>query len=100
MASYVTLIRFTERGEEHVKESPARAATFKARAKSMGVKVKELLWTLGDIDGVLLFEADDDETAAAALLSLNALGNVKTETLRAFTASEMEGIVKKAFAKR
>lgn len=100
MATYVTLIHFTERGEEHVKESPQRAAAFKARAKSMGVKIKELLWTFGDVDGVLLFEASDDESAAAALLALNALGNVKTQTMRAFTAAEMEGIVSKAFAKR
>lgn len=100
MASYVTLIRFTDRGEQHIKESPQRAAAFKSRAKSMGLKVKELLWTLGEIDGVMLFDAEDDETAAAALLSLNALGNVKTQTHRAFTAAEMEGIVHKAFAKK
>jgi uncharacterized protein with GYD domain len=95
MASYVTLINFTAQGETHIQDSTKRAAAFKAGARKMGVKVKEIYWTLGAYDGVLLFEAPDDETAAVALLSLDALGNVRTQTLRAFTAAEMDGILAK-----
>lgn len=97
MASYVTLLRFTEQGETRVKDSCQRAEDFKAKADKMGIKVKEIFWTLGKYDGVLVLDAPDDETAAAALLAVEALGNVKTQTMRAFTAAEMKGIVAKAF---
>lgn len=99
MATYVTLIHFTEPGGKHIKDSPKRAAAFRSRAKALGLKVKEMLWTLGAYDGLLVFDAPDDETAAAGLLTLDALGNVRTQTLRAFTAEEMASIVERAFAK-
>ena len=56
----------------------------------MGVKVTNIYWTLGDHDGVLIFEAPDDETATTLLLHLGAMGNVHTTTVRAFTAAEMD----------
>ena len=59
----------------------------------MGVKVTQTYWTIGDHDGVLIFEAPDDETATAFLLHLGAAGNVHTSTDRAFTASEMDQIL-------
>ena len=61
----------------------------------MGVKVTDIYWTLGDYDGVLIFEAADDETASTLLLYLGAAGNVHTTTCRAFTAAEMDQIVAK-----
>ena len=70
-------------------------AIFKAEAKNLGAKVKDIYWTLGDHDGLLILEAPDDETAAAAILHLGAMGNVHTTTCRAFTAAEMEKIVSK-----
>jgi uncharacterized protein with GYD domain len=59
----------------------------------MGCKVTNTYWTFGRFDGVLIFEAPDDETAAALMLHLGSLGNVQTQTARAFTAPEMEKIV-------
>lgn len=98
MASFISLINFTELGGTHMKESPQRAATFKASAAALGVTVKEVYWTLGAYDGVVVLEAPDDAAATAALLALGALGNVRTHTLRAFTAAEMGPILAKAFA--
>ena len=40
-----------------------------------------------------VFEAPDDETAAAVLLAADMLGNIRTQTLRAFTPPEMEKIL-------
>ncbi len=93
MATFITTITFTEKGLQGIHESPKRAATFKAAAKKMGVKVKDVYWTLGHFDGVILFEAPDEETATAAMLHLSALGNVHTTTARAFASTEMEKVV-------
>ena len=95
MPTYITLTHFTDQGVKHVRESPARAASFTAAAKKLGVKVTNIYWTLGDYDTVIISEAPDDETAAAVMVSLASRGNVRPKTLRAFTASEMETIVGK-----
>ncbi len=96
MATFITTIKFTEQGLKGIDETTKRAAALKASAKKLGVKVKDVYWTLGDHDGVLIFEAPDDETATTLLLHLGALGNVHTTTVRAFTAAEMDKILDKS----
>jgi uncharacterized protein with GYD domain len=93
MATFITTIKFTEKGIQGIHESPKRAAAFKAAAKKMGVKVTEIYWTLGYFDGVVIFDAPDDESATAAMLHLSAQGNVHTTTARAFKSTEMEKVV-------
>ncbi len=93
MATFITTIKFTEKGIQGIQESPKRAAAFKAAAKTMGVKISGLYWTLGAFDGVIVFEAPDDETATAAMLSLASKGNVQTTTSRAFDAGEIEKVI-------
>jgi uncharacterized protein with GYD domain len=95
MATYVTLFKFTDQGVKKFKDTCKRAADFKASAKKLGIEVKEQYWCMGRYDGVMIFEAPDDETSTAGLLSLVSLGNVTTQTLRAFTAAEMGKIVGK-----
>jgi uncharacterized protein with GYD domain len=96
MSTYIVLINFTQQGLQNVHESPHRAAAFKAAAKKIGVKVREVFWTLGSYDGVLIFEAESDKAATSATLALSSLGNVHTQTLRTFTAPEFADIVKKS----
>ena len=93
MATFITTIQFTEQGAKSIKDSPKRAAAFKAAAKALGVKVTSLHWTLGPFDGVIVCDAPDEATVTAAMLQLSMLGNVKTSTARAFDAGEMEKIV-------
>ena len=93
MATFIATIKFSEKGIQGIKESPKRAAAFKAAAKKMGVKVTDIYWTLGYFDGVIIFDAPDDETATAAMLHLSSLGNVHTTTARAFGSTEMEKVV-------
>jgi uncharacterized protein with GYD domain len=59
----------------------------------MGVKVAGIYWTLGAFDGVIVWEAPDEETATAALLHLGSLGNVRTQTARAFGPTEMQKVL-------
>lgn len=95
MATYITNIKFTQQGVKGIDDTTKRAAALKAAAKKMGAKVTDIYWTMGDYDGVLIFQAPDDETAASVLLHLGAAGNVHTSTVRAFTAAEMDKILTK-----
>jgi len=95
MATFITTIKFTQQGIKGIDQTTKRAAALMAVAKKMGATVKDIYWTLGDHDGVLIIEAPDDETATALLLNLAAGGNVHTTTVRAFTAAEMEKILAK-----
>jgi len=95
MATFISTIKFTEQGIKAIHETTKRAASVKAAAKKMGVKVTSIFWTLGSYDGLLIFEAPDDETATALMLLISTSGNVQTTTARAFTAAEMDGILGK-----
>jgi uncharacterized protein with GYD domain len=93
MPTFITTLRFTPQGMTNIRDTTKRAAAFKAAAKKMGVEIKEQLWTLGPFDCLAVLEAPDDETATALMLNLGALGNVHTQTTRAFTATEMDKIL-------
>jgi uncharacterized protein with GYD domain len=95
MATFVSSIKFTPQGIKAVGETTKRAAAFKATAKKMGVKVSEIFWTLGPYDGLVIFDAPDDETATALMLQIGSLGNVQTTTARAFSAAEMDKVLAK-----
>ena len=95
MVTYVVLGNFTDQGARNVKDSPKRADAFKEMAKTFGVTVREIVWTQGRYDVVTVLEAPDEAAAMSLSLSLSALGNVRTETLRAFSAADMTKIVGK-----
>jgi uncharacterized protein with GYD domain len=93
MATFISTIKFTAQGMTNIQDTCKRAAGVKAAARKMGVKITDIFWTLGAFDGLIVFEADNDETATALLLHFGSQGNVQTQTVRAFTASEMEKIL-------
>ena len=94
--TFITLMKFTDQGIRNVKDTVERAKSFTEGAESkFGVKVKELYWTLGEYDLVGITDCPDEETATAMALSLGSLGNVRTLSMRAFTAKEMSGILAK-----
>jgi len=95
MPTYITLFGWTDQGIRNVKDTAKRAEQFKGLVKKAGGWVKNVYWTLGRYDGVIVFEAPDDAVATALLLSAGSLGNVRSETLRAFTEDEMKGVLAK-----
>ena len=95
MAKFISLVNLTEQGVRDFKVSPDRAAKFKTMAQKIGVTVKDVYWTMGAHDVVLILEAPNDEAIVAAMLDLASLGNVRTQTLRAFDSSEMKEIISK-----
>jgi uncharacterized protein with GYD domain len=95
MARYISLIRLADQGIRNIKDTVKRGDPARAEAEKMGVKIIEEFWTMGAYDEVVLFEAPDDETMTAFACKVSSLGNVKTETMRAFRKDEMEGILSK-----
>jgi uncharacterized protein with GYD domain len=95
VVTYVVLATFTDQGVKHAKESPKRAEAFKQMAETFGVTVKDIFWTQGRYDIVIVIEAPDELSATALNLSLSALGNIRTESLRAFSSADMMEIVAK-----
>ena len=95
MAHYVLLTNFTDQGVKGVKDTVKRAEAFKALAARSGVKVHSLFWTLGQYDVVAIAEAEDDIAATALGLSIASLGNVRTQTLKAFDAADMAKVIAK-----
>ena len=95
MATFIMLGSFTDQGIRSVKDTTKRADAFKELAKGSGVTVKDIYWTLGQYDIVAIAEFPDDTTMTALGLALGKSGNVRTQTLRAFSASDMNAILAK-----
>jgi len=95
MPSYVMLATFTDQGIRGIKDSPKRQEAFRNLCEKGGVKVKDVFRTMGRYDVVAVLEAPDDVTLSAVLYSLGALGNLHTETLRAFTRQETDQTIAK-----
>jgi uncharacterized protein with GYD domain len=95
MPTYIVLNRFTEQGIRNVKETSKRADALGETAKEFGGTLKDAYWTIGQYDSVAIIEAPNDEAMVALGMSIGKAGNVRTETLRAFTKAEMDAILGK-----
>ena len=95
MPTYIALSTFTDQGIRAVKDTTKRATAVKELAASFGVNMTQIYWTLGEFDLVVIIEAADEAAATTFAMSVGAAGNVRTHTLRAFTADEMGGILAK-----
>jgi uncharacterized protein with GYD domain len=95
MATYVTLYKYTEQGIKNIKDAPGRVEAAIKAAAQVGITVKETLWLQGEYDLLVIAEAKDELAAQAFNLTTARMGNVRTQTVRAFTASEMHKILEK-----
>lgn len=95
MATYVLLVNFTDQGIRGVKDTIKRAHDFKAMAEKMGAAVKQEFWTIGRYDIIIIVEAPDVQTVMALCANVGQLGNIRTETLQAFTETEAAAMLKK-----
>jgi len=93
MATFVTLLKYTQQGITRIKEGPARLDAARKAYASMGGSVKSFYLTLGRYDAVVISELPNEETAAKIALATGSLGNVTTETMRAFTEDEYRRII-------
>ncbi len=95
MPTYILLATFTDQGIRNVNDTVKRVNAFKDQASSKGAVVREVYWTMGKYDVVNIVDAPDDSVAVAVAMSLAKLGNVRTESLRAFSQAETENILSK-----
>ena len=95
MLGYMTLYRWTEQGVKNLNDTVNRARQAIAAAEKAGAKIKALVWTQGQYDLIGFGEFPDEASAMAFNMGLSKLGNLRTETLRAFSMEEIEGILKK-----
>ena len=93
MPKYISLIKYTGKGIENVKQSPNRHDAFKKLCQSMGAKVDAVYLTMGRYDLIVIVDAPNPETAAKLLLTTSSKGNIKSETLLAFPEEEYRKIV-------
>ncbi len=93
MATYITMLHFTQQGVETIKESPARLEAAKEVFQKMGAEIKEFYTVMGQYDAIVVSEAPDDATVAKLAFIIGGQGAVRTETLRAFTEDEYREII-------
>ena len=93
MPTYISLLRYTQKGIEHIKQSPSRLDAAKKIFRDGGGQLKTFYLTTGRIDAVAIFEAPSDDSAARMTLTLGAHGNIRMETLRAFPEEEYRKII-------
>lgn len=98
MSTFISLLNFTEQGIHGYQDTVKRAEGTREAARSLGGQVKEIYWTLGPYDAVVIAEFPDDESATAFGLKTGSLGNVRTCTLRSFNRDELRPIIERAAA--
>lgn len=95
MPHYVVLYKLTDQGIRNIRQTVERARENKAETEGRGFVVRDVYWTQGQYDVVVIIEAPDDQTMMAGIMNIGAAGNARSETLRAFTSEEMEEVVQK-----
>src|SRR5258706_6900076 len=95
MITYIGLLSFTDKGIQTVKDTTKRAAAAKELAKKLGVNMREVFWTMGECDMVCVLEADDENALVAFNLATAVQGNVRSRSLRAYSAKDMDKILAK-----
>jgi uncharacterized protein with GYD domain len=90
MFTYIELMKFTDKGAQNVKDTTKRAAAAKELARKYGVNMREIYWTMGEYDVVCVLEGDSEASLTAFNLAIATQGNVRSQSLRAFSASEIE----------
>ena len=93
MPTYISLLRYTQQGIAAIKQAPTRLEAAKQAYKKVGGELKAFYLTIGQFDAVAIAELPDDTALARMALALGAMGNVRTETLRAFNEAEFRKIV-------
>jgi len=94
MPTYISLLRLSGQGAKAIKDSPKRREAAAKTIESLGGKLVHTYLTMGRYDFVAIIEAPDDEAAAKFALMTGGQGYVSTETMRAFSESDFERLLK------
>jgi uncharacterized protein with GYD domain len=92
MPTYISMLHYTQQGISAIKNAPARIDATKEAYRKAGGELKSIYLTLGQYDLVAIAEMPNDEAVARMALVLGAQGNIRSETMRAFTETEFKKI--------
>jgi uncharacterized protein with GYD domain len=92
---FVSLVNWTDQGIKTYRDSVRRAEDYRGLVEKHGGQVRQLVWTLGEYDIVVVTDFPDDETATAVALQTAAMGNIRTTTMKAFDAEQMSAIIQR-----
>ena len=92
MPTYISMLRYTQQGISSAKNAPARIDAAREAYKKAGGELKAIYLTMGQYDLVAIVEMPNDEAVARMALMLGIQGNIRTETMRAFTEAEFKKI--------
>lgn len=95
MATYITLMNFTDQGARTIKDTVARTEAAKRAGKEFGITLTSIHWTQGPYDVICEVEAKDEASMMAFGMSIASLGNVHSQTLRAYSADEVKTFIAK-----
>ncbi len=93
MPAYVSLFNFTDQGIRTAKDTLKRTEAVRQAAAAAGGRIIGVWWLMGQYEGMIIFEAPDDETTLRQLLGNGMQGNIRTTTLRAFSEEEMARVI-------
>lgn len=93
MPIYISLYKWTDQGIQGAKEAPMRLEAARKAIEAAGGKTLAFYVTMGQYDMVMICEFPDDEIASTYLLGVARLGNVRSETLKAFTEDQFRNIL-------
>lgn len=93
MATYISLLHYTQQGMKNIKQAPSRLDAAKKAFKDAGAEIKNFYLTMGQYDAVVISESPNDEATAKVALLIGSQGNVQTQTFRAFSEDEYRKIV-------
>ena len=93
MPSYLSLASWTDQGIRDLKSAPDRLDAVKEAVQAAGGRVIFFYMLMGEYDMAILIEMPDDDAAAQVALHTGMSGNVRTETMKAFTEEEFRTVI-------
>jgi uncharacterized protein with GYD domain len=93
MPTFILSLNWTDQGIRGVKEAPKRSQAAKDLAKKLGVEIKQVYLTSGEHDLLLIVESTTGDNVAKFALATSALGNVRTNTVRAWPETEFQKLI-------
>jgi uncharacterized protein with GYD domain len=93
MQTYIVLVNLTQQGITNFKEGPERVERFRQAVEASGGKLAGWYLTMGRYDVVSILQVTDAKIVAKLMLATEAMGTIRTETMRGFTLDEAKEII-------
>jgi uncharacterized protein with GYD domain len=93
MATYIMMMKFIDPGVDSIKNAHIGRQAGKRAAKALGITWKQQYLLMGEYDVLTVLDAPDDETVAKFAL-MGMTGSLAITTMRAFTETEADRLIK------